>query len=491
MGFLNRLKNNQNSATENPAQNAWNALGIPETNVAELDKMKANEDRQRNKLIGAILPGNGNPDMEKITTAPNLGPKDKNIALAKISRGLITYDDFSKVIDSIKSPLDNPDGSYNAVGAQRVYENMSEDKHQLKMLCFANGIDVNDYQNTQAVDLERFSRLYENPMQFEKTMTPFFQTLMQYNSPQKVAQYRVALDKMERNLFGKQYDYYLRAQELVYEAGKICGAPERNPLIPPDIAEHPSNGMSESVEYDVNNEHLIKGGSDYQMSRAQVRQGLRANMGEYLAVDFNCEDSKFIDLDHGLFGVFDGAGGEMGGKRASLISAETMTHLLQTNGEPKTPDDLADWLDEASRRVLNDPNAGYSTATLAKVVLRPDGKKAVIYAQVGDSRLYVVHPNGYAAKLTKDEGEGHTITNALGVDKVGNVCVQAGFYELNRGDKLVLCSDGVTGDTEADQMSDAELGAIVKGAGDTAYAAQALVNSARKTDDRTAIVVEV
>ena len=54
----------------------------------------------------------------------------------------------------------------------------------------------------------------------------------------------------------------------------------------------------------------------------------------------------------------------------------------------------------------------------------------------------------------------------------------------------MICSDGITGDVDAELMSEQEVGNIVSGV-DTAYAAQALAHNARKVDDRTAIVVEV
>jgi serine/threonine protein phosphatase PrpC len=146
-------------------------------------------------------------------------------------------------------------------------------------------------------------------------------------------------------------------------------------------------------------------------------------------------------------------------------------------------------LDEASRRVSSDSDAGYATGTLAKVINRPDGKKAVMYAQVGDSRLYVIHPDGNAELVTKDEGFENKITNALGHDSE-KTCVQFGYREIKSGDKIMLCSDGITGDKGDDLMSEEEVGRTVAGV-DTASAAQALVHQARKFDDRTAIVAEI
>lgn len=95
--------------------------------------------------------------------------------------------------------------------------------------------------------------------------------------------------------------------------------------------------------------------------------------------------------------------------------------------------------------------------------------------------------------MTKDEGEGKYIYNALGREtENGESRVQQfGDEELYPGDRVVLCSDGITGDYGTDLMSDAELGSLVMNAHDAREAAKNLVSGARKRDDRTAVVFGV
>lgn len=490
MGFFNKNKRGLEADTrrQENSPTGWENMAAS-TNVTEdLESKKAAETRQKNKLIGALLPGNGNPDFSKIMSEPNLGPHDENIVLAKISQGLIRREDFTKIISNIKGPLTDRAGNFDENSAVIALRNMSQDNHQLKILAFANDFNANEmYDKTSIRDLERAASTYDNPMQFEAKMRPFMAFLAEHNSPQKVSEYESALESVEQTLFGKKYDYYKRSKELVAESQRIFGLPEKSPLELPDIEPV----QPKKYEFEQPREQLIKAGSEYQISRAQAINGQRAQWGETLPVDENCEDSKIVDLEHGFLGVFDGAGGHVGGRRASTIGVQTMNELLHQNGEPDSPDMLANWLDEAGRRVLEDPSAGYSTGTIAKLISRPNGKKAVMYAQVGDSRLYLVHADGRTELVTKDEGFENKITNALGIEKSGRTCVQAGYRELNDGDKLVLCSDGITGDKGTDLMYEDELGQIVRNAGDTAYAAQALVNYARKADDRTAVVIEV
>ena len=97
----NKLKDEPRVATE------WDSLSQNETvrPTEELAETKSRL-RQESKLIQALLPGNGKPDVSKIAGDPNnLGPHDKNIVLAKISQGLVGRKDFETVIDGITGPL--------------------------------------------------------------------------------------------------------------------------------------------------------------------------------------------------------------------------------------------------------------------------------------------------------------------------------------------------------------------------------------------------
>ena len=145
-------------------------------------------------------------------------------------------------------------------------------------------------------------------------------------------------------------------------------------------------------------------------------------------------------------------------------------------------------LDRANERVARDPRAGISTAVLTKVV-RIDGRLKLAYASVGDSRIYVVDKEGNARLITRDEGEGRYLYNAIGDGDGSKGCTrQYGEIDLHKGDRIVLCSDGITGDYGEDLMSERELGFIVSRSRDARNASQNLIAGARKKDDRTAIV---
>ena len=229
------------------------------------------------------------------------------------------------------------------------------------------------------------------------------------------------------------------------------------------------------------------------------------------------EDASYINEQEGIFGIFDGAGG-VGKPGSGRIASRTARDSFKNQVENKkisSYSDLIDFLNKASRDVGR-KTEGITTATVAKIV-EEKGRKYLYYAQAGDSRLYVVHKGdkthkGWAEQITRDEGKRNLIANWLGrddrpveLDKNGQMNVyirekvtQAGRIPISNGDRIVICSDGVTGDINR-QMEDGrnelmginEVARIVNRAEYAQTAARALVEQARKKDDRSAIVVEV
>lgn len=200
-----------------------------------------------------------------------------------------------------------------------------------------------------------------------------------------------------------------------------------------------------------------------------------------------CEDKLFVDRRKNIFAVFDGMGGDFGGGEASKTAALAMGEILDYM-DPKTSEDLGQVLTRVAHRVDRNRKAGATTGVVGRIVKTKSGKKKLIYANVGDSRIYLVNGDK-ATQITQDEGLGHNIWNALGLDYFE--VKQKGEIELKDGDRLVFCTDGVTGDTEYDCMTDEEIAEIVSRAKKSKKAARSLIRQAKKIDDRTAIVVEV
>jgi serine/threonine protein phosphatase PrpC len=229
----------------------------------------------------------------------------------------------------------------------------------------------------------------------------------------------------------------------------------------------------------------------------RFRVGARTDVGR---VREGNEDSYMVHEP--LFAVADGMGGHQGGEVASRLALETLKRVAES------PDaELADVVREANRVVFRkaaqDPGlAGMGTTLTA--VLAGDG--GLLLAHVGDSRAYLVR-DGRMKQLTKDhtvvqrlvdegrltqiEASMHPqrsiLTNALGVDE--EIRVDEEILEVRPGDRLLLCSDGLTGMIDDDRISD-----LLGANRDPQAACDALVDAANEAggqDNVTAVVIDV
>ena len=146
-------------------------------------------------------------------------------------------------------------------------------------------------------------------------------------------------------------------------------------------------------------------------------------------------------------------------------------------------------MEEAHKRVIAEPKAGMTTAAIAGVVNR-NGRIMLAYASIGDSRIYIVDKAGKTRLITKDEGLGKFVENVVGQVRPdgGPITQQFGEIDIHPGDRVVICSDGITGDYGLELMSEKELGGIVRNSHGPVDAAKNLLTAARKKDDRTAVV---
>ncbi len=212
-----------------------------------------------------------------------------------------------------------------------------------------------------------------------------------------------------------------------------------------------------------------------------------------------------------LFVVADGMGGAAAGELASEMATETIYRemIRALAEEPQvTPQQFAARLKGAveaanaqihAYAVAHPDVRGMGTTTTAAGLLGDH----VFLTQVGDSRAYLIR-NGQAVQLTKDQslmqrlveaGElteeeaakserRNIILQALGPD--ARVKVDLTHQELRRGDILVLCSDGLSG-----QVKKEEIAAIASQEGDLRTACDRLIALAneRGGPDNVTVVV--
>ncbi len=426
---------------------------------------RLNLERQKKKLTGFYAHGGDeryifNSD-EKQFNEDGLTHGDEERARKSLQDDAYWGDREWKLLTRIAGPD-------NRHSADEIFGGMAEDKHQKRILGYMTGMKWGNHDYTSGRNVTNFLDRYPTPMDFEQTSGEFLQIILDRNGEQKAQEYAEAMEEFQLRMYGKKYEYYKAMQELHKEAAEQGLEAKR---------ERAKNGRFGQKLFEIFNKDRLVADSGL----ATINRG--SLIGEPNRPN---EDTAYYSPAMGLFGVFDGAGGMRGGARASKLGAEVVGQAV-SEGEPETPNDLAGILKAASDAIQYDAEAGYSTAVLGKIV-ETRGRKALIWASVGDSRIYVVRGKK-VVPLTKDEGYGNRISNALGLE--GCQVRQAGEFPLKRSDRVVFCSDGVTGDYEPDFIPDDEFGRLV-GGGETAdIAAWSLINRATKRDDRTAIVVEV
>ncbi|MHB1524957.1 MAG: PP2C family protein-serine/threonine phosphatase [Candidatus Dormibacteria bacterium] len=198
------------------------------------------------------------------------------------------------------------------------------------------------------------------------------------------------------------------------------------------------------------------------------------------------QDRALIDLELGLFGVFDGIGEFQESGQAASLAADTIDAVCREAKD--APLDVLVRGCEDANKAITAGVMGSTTATVAWII----GQR-LHYVSVGDSRLYRQRASGRLVQVTWDEGEGNMVDNYVGHRYPRfrmPVATQKGTLRLKPGDKCLLVTDGITGDFPPDLLRPAELRAAIVG-DDPQQAAENLIRIARKEDDRTAVVIFV
>jgi protein phosphatase len=221
------------------------------------------------------------------------------------------------------------------------------------------------------------------------------------------------------------------------------------------------------------------------------------------------EDALFVNPKHGLFIVSDGMGGQQAGALASEIVVKVLPPMLEERlGK------LRRWSADIIRHVLSDAIMALSRelrarsadqaglkgmgATVVLVLIR--GRRAYI-AHMGDSRAYLFR-RGWLTPLTDDhsivgillrQGEiseaqarKHPARGRLSryVGMEGEVYPDVRVEALRKADRLLLCTDGLTG-----MISDIQIKRILKANREPQKASQALVDAANRAGGKDNVTV--
>lgn len=227
--------------------------------------------------------------------------------------------------------------------------------------------------------------------------------------------------------------------------------------------------------------------------------GSRTDVGK---VRQHNEDSLLVQDP--IYAVFDGMGGMAAGEVASEIACSVIKEKAPNECNA---DQLGMAVEEANFAILqaakeNPEKFGMGTTCTVAII---NGEKMII-AQVGDSRLYLLHngdmqqitrDHSYVAdlveqgKITKDYARVHPdrskITRALGTDP--NMHPDLYDIDITSGDRVLICSDGLYS-----MISDDDIMHILNKEPDPQVAADRLVKEACAAgghDNVTVIIVDV
>jgi protein phosphatase len=232
------------------------------------------------------------------------------------------------------------------------------------------------------------------------------------------------------------------------------------------------------------------------------------------------EDSWRIDADLGVFLVADGMGGHNAGEVASEMAVDTILSFLRRTyeGDDVTwPYGIDPRLSFEGNRIMTairlgnrrvfkaaesrDEFTGMGTTVVAALL---DGDR-LVYAGVGDSRLYALTKGGFIQLTTDDswvatlrKGDPasndiaakhpmrHVLTNVVGARE--QVDLEVLERQLEDGDVLLLCSDGLHG-----ELDDQTMAAALREGADAQATAEKLVQltlKQRAPDNVTALVIK-
>ena len=243
----------------------------------------------------------------------------------------------------------------------------------------------------------------------------------------------------------------------------------------------------------------------------QLRWGVVSITGNFRE---NNEDRYVVDAEGRFFVVCDGMGGQSAGERASAMATEIVPQRLEQalsfkdDPQEKVLTGIDAAVAHANSEIMAlaqiDPNCSNMGTTIAMLVKVGNSLYA---AGVGDSRVYRLRNNNFeqlttdhslsqalvdAGTISKEDAATHrykhVLVRYLG-SKEGGAGADAKPIDMLPGDRLMICSDGVT-----DGTNDPQLAALMSRHPQPQETAQSIIEAAQaggSKDNITCVVIFV
>ena len=245
---------------------------------------------------------------------------------------------------------------------------------------------------------------------------------------------------------------------------------------------------------------------------ASVKLGAKTDLGRVRDNNedkfdfFEPEDPAVLATKGCFYAVADGMGGHSAGQIACELALKTVIEVYYANPSADVEAGLRHAVGQANGLIYDTaqtiPDRQGMGTTLTAVIIRED---RLTLAQVGDSRAYLLR-DGTITQLTEDHSWvaeqvrlgtmtlaeaqispfRNIITRSIGT--AATVETDVFTHELRVGDTLLLCSDGLSGHLEPDEMQ-----AVIQ-AHSPSVAALSLIETANERggrDNITAVVLSV
>ncbi|MNQ20068.1 Stage II sporulation protein E (SpoIIE) [compost metagenome] len=256
--------------------------------------------------------------------------------------------------------------------------------------------------------------------------------------------------------------------------------------------------------------HIVSAAAE-QLNAVQKRDVLR--YPPYPIAHFD-QDAYICNQEDGIFAVADGVGSRPHSDLAAKEVLAAFVKVFSHHGLPATAEQARERIhDGLIDRLQRAAALTQGATTLTGMVVTPDGH--VTYISAGDSQFLIRRPaqiiRQTSEQTLKQEVPGqqlHGLYNFFGmVDGYdpyvprqqltalpGTMTISQGTewgsVKLQRGDRLILVTDGVIGDRPDERLSELDWLGLTRRALGAKACAHALVNYSRKVDDTTAVVVD-
>jgi PPM family protein phosphatase len=230
-----------------------------------------------------------------------------------------------------------------------------------------------------------------------------------------------------------------------------------------------------------------------------IRVGAKSDVGK-----MRTDNQDSYLADEPVFAVADGVGGHLGGDVASATAIRVIREGTQGGARADQLEELLQRVNSAIWEKSQSATHLRGMGTTCTLVLLENGSAHL--AHVGDSRAYL-YRSGELSQVTEDHNlvgrmlsEGrlsreeaahhpqrNIITRALGLDP--NVDVDLLTLELTEGDRLIICSDGLSS-----MVDEQTLAGIMSGERDPQAAAERLIEEANEAggeDNITVVLIDV